>query len=278
MLAFVLCVLVAVLPAFLFARLVIWISRGGECVVFPWRSAVHAPGSPVALRRCTRDGSKLSIRGDGGCSLVFWKRPRRAGLAAFLCDAITGFTGIYTVAADCSLEAEGERWLMKSAPLDVGNRRIDGPHYVPLSAGTAAVMTRVDVSGHIDSTRLLRDLAERIASPAVRHKGSNPLPYIFGLTHPDRVTCSSFIGLAILRQESSPLARALRQALAERFTYGEISPSDLARAMAILGLCPEGSDEAIQTVSLRAEIGGILRSVCGFPGWPAGLTQRRVRP
>ena len=189
----------------------IWISRGGEYVVIPWRAAVHVPGSLVALRRCTRDGSKLSVRSDAGCSLVFWKRPRNAGLAAFLCDAITGFTGIYTVAVDCSLEAEGERWLMKSAPFDVGNRRIDGPHYVPLSAGAAAAMTRVDVSGHIDGKRLLRDLAERISSPAVRHKSSNPLPYIFGRTDPDRVTCSSFIGLAILRQDSAPLAlRPLR--------------------------------------------------------------------
>jgi len=244
-------VLAAAFVTFHLVRLGVWICRGGGPVVMPWSTAALPARSPFAQLLCTRDASKLAPCSSGSCALVFWKRPRGAGLAAFLCDAITGFTGIYTVAADCSLEAAGELWLMKSAPLDVRSRRINGPHYMPLSACTATVMTRVDVSGHIDGNRLLCDLEERISCSTVRHKGSNPLPYLFGRTHPDRVTCSSFIGLAILRQESAPLARALRQALDERFTYGEISPPDLARAMAILGLYPEGSDEPIRTVSLR---------------------------
>lgn len=232
---------------FHFARLGMWIYRGGGSVIIPWTVTSPPPWSPFAHLRRTRDGSKFSVRNEGSCCLIFWKLPPRPGLGAFLGDAISGFAGICTVAADCSLESQGEPWLIKSGPWSIQNRLISGPHYMALAACPLPVMARVDISEFIDARQLLRDLQERISCPAVRHKSANPLLYLLGSTRPDRVTCSSLIGLAILRQDSTPLERALRLALRERFTYGEITPADLARALAILGLSPQGTKEPIRT-------------------------------
>jgi hypothetical protein len=82
----------------------------------------------------------------------------------------------------------------------------------------------------LDAGVLLADLCAAIENPAVRHKGAAPIGYLAGRTGPNRVTCSGLIGQAVLRQPESPYGQALRESLRRRWTYGEITPADLARA------------------------------------------------
>ncbi|HWB84037.1 MAG TPA: hypothetical protein VG675_07850 [Bryobacteraceae bacterium] len=232
---------------------VLWVLRGGTSVVVPWSTADLPALSVFAHRLRTRDGSFLSVRKPGYCVIVLWKRERWPGLAMWIADAVTGFTGVWSAELDCSLEAGGEPWMIVSGAFRFPGFRIDGPQYAPQAASHGCAIARIDISSLIDGRHLLADLQNIIADPAVRHKGAAGAPaYIFGRTRSDRVICSSLIGNAILRQPESVMAQALKQALRERFTYGEITPADLARAAAILHLCPEGVATPVRTVPVLA--------------------------
>ena len=236
--------------AYQFLRFLVWIQRGGSRVVVPWDKA-HLPRSSVfARRRLTRDGAFLSVREPDSCQLLFWKRPRGAvGVSPLLADAVTGWTGIWSVAVDCSLESQSEPWVITSGEFRLGTMRVSGPHYAPLSACHGSALARIDISSYIDASKLLADLRASIGDPAIRHNGvRETLNFFLGRVREDRVNCSSLAGRAILKQPSSPMARALRQALRDRFTYGDITPADLARAAAILGLCPGGVGIPVRAV------------------------------
>ena len=225
---------------FLLVRFAAWALQGGSHVRVPWTAEGLPRRSRFAERRRSRDGACLRAADASHGALVFWKRSAGCGIDPILRDAITGFTGIETIAADFSLEGRGERWLITSTSLQRKALSMDGPHYEPWSACAGPALARVDLSAHLDTARLLADLEERIADHAVRHQRA-PWAFIVGWTsvgrgNSRRVTCSGLIGEAILRQAASPAAAALRQALKERFTYGEITPADIARCASILGL------------------------------------------
>ncbi|MGA2326192.1 MAG: hypothetical protein ABSH05_07880 [Bryobacteraceae bacterium] len=243
-----------------FLRLLVWTWRGGSRVVVPWNEA-HLPQFPVlAQRRRTRDGSFLSVRGTNSCQLLLWKLPRGPiGLSPLLADAVTGWTGIWSVAVDCSLESKGEPWVITSGEFRLGEIRLSGPHYAPLAACPGSALARIDISPYIDASRLLVDLRNSIANPAIRHNGAREtLDFLLGRVREDRVNCSGLAGRAILKQPSSPMAKALRQAMRDRFTWGDVTPSDLARAAAILGLAPDGASIPIRAVP-------VLRQASGSP-------------
>lgn len=226
--------------AYQFLRFLVWTRRGGSRVVVPWNEA-HLPRFSVfAQRRRTRDGSFLSAREPDSCQLLLWKRPRGAiGLSPLLADAATGWTGIWSVSVDCSLESEGEPCVITSGEFRPGKMRLSGPHYAPLAACHGSALARIDISSYIDASRLLADLRNSIANPAIRHNGAREtLDFLLGRVREDRVNRSSLAGRAILKQASSPMAKALRQAMRDRFTYGDVTPADLARTAAILGLRP----------------------------------------
>lgn len=251
----------ALLPAFTFgyifyllARLTLWVVRGGSRVVIPWSRQSMPRYSVFACRRRTREGSLLRSCNPTNCSLFFWKRRswnghfgHRKKAEALWDDLLTFFTGVKTVAVHWSHQTNGEPWVMTSGRFCRGKTMGHGPHYAPLSSFAGAAIARVNVSAYIDGAQLLEDLRLRISDPAIRATGVDVISFVFGLTRPDRVTCSGLIGRSILRQTSSPLAGALRHALHERVTYGEITPADLARAAAILGLVPEGEVDQIYT-------------------------------
>ncbi len=222
-------------------RLSWWIYRGGTRVVVPWANQGTPKFSALSQRLRTRDGSHLALREPGVCALLFWKAPP----AFVLLDRLTGSAGVRSVAADFSHTCGKEPWLITSHAIAARKWNIDGPHFVPLSACNRSGLVRVDVSSCIDARRLLTDLERSVYQSSLRHRGLDPLGYLLGVTRRDRVTCSGLIGGAILRQVDTPLAEALRQALRERLTYGEITPTDLARAAAILNLVPEGETHPI---------------------------------
>jgi len=220
---------------YLLLRFAVWALQGGSQVQVPWTVEAFDRASRFAERRRTRDGGFLRPADPHHCALVFWKRSRGCGLEPVLRDAVTGFTGIETVAADFSLEGRGERWLITSTTLKRKGLCIDGPHYEPWSACAGSALARVDFSRYLDSAQLWADLEGRIRDRTVRHQ-SAPWAFVTGRTSPHRVTCSGLIGNAILGQSATQAAAALRQALKERFTYGEITPADIARCASILGL------------------------------------------
>ena len=240
-------------------RFLVWTWRGGTRVVVPWNQA-HLPHFFFVQRRRTRDGAFLSVREADSCQLLFWKRPRGPiGLSPLLADAATGWTGIWSVAVDCSLESQGEPWVITSGEFRLGETRLSGPHYAPLAAGHGSALARIDISPYIDASRLLADLRNSIANPAIRHKGArDSLDFLLARVREDRVNCSGLVGRAILKQPFSPLAKALRQAMRDRFTWGDVTPADLARAAAILGLSPEGASVPIRAVP-------VLRQASGSP-------------
>ncbi len=225
-------------------RLFCWILRGGSRVVVPWPDRGMPNFFSFSQRMRTRDGSRLALREPGYCALLIWKAPE----AFVLLDRFTGSTGVRSVAADFSHTCGKESWLITSHAIAVRKWNIDGPHFVPLSACDRSGRVRVDVSSCIDARRLLSDLERSVYQSSIRHRGLDPLGYLLGVTRSDRVTCSGLIGGAILHQVDAPLAEALRQALRERLTYGEITPTDLARAVAILNLVPEGAPHPLVTV------------------------------
>jgi hypothetical protein len=252
-------VLLAGFLAYQFLRFLVWAWRGGSRVVVPWNED-HLPQPPVfAQRRRTRDGSFLSVREPDFCQLLLWRRPRNTiGLTPLLADAATGWTGIWCVAVDCSLESKGEPWVITSGEFRSGAMRLSGPHYAPLAACHGSALVRIDISSQVDSSKLLAELRNSVADPAIRHNGAREaLDFLLGRVREDRVNCSGLAGRAILKQPSSPMARALRQAMRDRFGWGDVTPADLARAAAILGLSSHGSGIPIRAVPmLRQAFGG----------------------
>jgi hypothetical protein len=243
-----------------FLRFLVWTWRGGNRVVVPWNEA-HLPHFSVfAQRRRTRDGSFLSVREPDSCQLLLWRLPRGAiGLSPLLADAAMGWTGIWSVAVDCSLESKGEAWVITSGEFRLGEIRLSGPHYAPLAACHGSALARIDISACIDARRLLADLRSSIANPAIRHNGAREtLDFLLARVREDRVNCSGLAGRAILKQPSSPMAKALRQAMRDRFIWGDVTPADLARAAAILGLCPEGLATPVRTVPVLRQASGSL--------------------
>jgi hypothetical protein len=251
-----------------FLRFLIWIRRGGSRVVVPWPGD-HLPHFSVfAQRRRTRDGSFLKVIDPDSCHLLLWKRPRgltdaslpgdtATAVSTLLADAATGWTGIWSVAVDCSLEGHGEPWVITSGEFRLREMRLSGPHYAPLAACHGSALARIDISLHIDASGLLADLQNSIANPAIRHSGAREtLNFFLGRMREDRVNCSSLAGRAILKQPSSPMAKALRQAMRDRFCWGDVTPADLARAAALLGLSPDGVSIPVRAVPMFRQASG----------------------
>lgn len=216
-------------------RYPIWAWQRGVRIEVPW-SAETPRHSAFAQRRRTRSGIGANQTPAAKCLLLCWRLEPDAKLGELLVDAVTGSARIATVALDFGLQSRGVHWIITSGEYYFRGREICGPHYAPVEANRGSALARINIAGVIDSARLLAELQAMISDPRIRHKSDAAVSYILGTTREDWVTCSSMIGRAILKQEFQPLARALRQALKERFTYGEISPADLARAAAILNL------------------------------------------
>ncbi len=164
-------------------------------------------------------------------------------------DVVTLFSGACSIAADCSLRAGGEDWVIISGYFRAPGGSIQAaPHYAPFAASRGDEYARVDVSGVIDPRRFRQDLMSLVQSRKLVHKAPGLLATALGQTRRNHVVCSSLIARAILLQPRSPLALAMLQAAKERYAYGEVTPADIARAMAILGLRPEGATVPIHTV------------------------------
>lgn len=259
---------------FLVGRFICWALRGGRRVSIPWTVKGLPRMSRFAERRRSRDGASLKALDPNECTLVFWRRSWECGWEPILRDIVTGFTGIETVAADFSLEGDGERWLITSTALNRQRLSIDGPHYEPWRACKGSAIARVDLSRYLDGARLRSDLEECIADRSVRHQRS-PWAFIAGRTNPKRVTCSGLIGQAILLQPASRAAVALREALDDRFTYGEITPADIAHAAAILG-APEARTG--EPFSLGPSLGYFMKgAVLRLTGRGASVPNRPPR-
>lgn len=221
------------------ARFLIWAAAGGRHVSFAWTSDVLPPLSPreqaIAEKHRTRDSSVLEHRKDCNCSLTFWKVTADPGFDSRIVNFLAGFNGCSHVSMDCCLSDASGSWMIESG---LGENKkgivLDGPQYKAVAAWQGRTRARVPIGGLIDCERLHQDLARRVEDPTVRQKGLGDwADFAIGRTRPDRLTCSGLIGQAILLQPQSALAAGLRQAMKERITYGEITPSDLARAVAI---------------------------------------------
>jgi hypothetical protein len=233
------------------ARVAVCIVRCRTRVVVPWTTEGIPFHSPFAEAFQTRDGSSLIREVPVRCTLLLWKRPDRTDLRAALVDFVTGGTGVWSVAVDCGLRSRGARWVITAGECNTLNGPESGPLYAPFSSCRASAMASIDISGELDGDLLLHHLAAAIEDRSIRFKGAPAaLSFALGIVRHDRVNCSSLIGTAILRQSESRLAAALRQALRERISYGEITPADLARMSAILALVPEGASHPITTVPL----------------------------
>jgi hypothetical protein len=237
----------ALFPVLRFAYRV-W--SNGDTVAIPWSARSPTAFSPLAGRFRTRDAARLSLREPGRCALIFMKRPERCRFDLALLDALTGLAGAFSTAVDLSHRDGNRGYVITSHALQMRRWRIDGPHFAPLAACAPDGFVSVDIACHIDARQLAADLERSIQNRAIRHKRFAPFSYVFGRTRADRVTCSGLIGQAILCQPLSPLARALHRALRERFTYGEITPADLARAAAILKLQTMESSDPLRIVSI----------------------------
>ncbi len=215
-------------------------------MIVPWISAADSHSSFFAHRSCSRDSASVTVSYPGKCVLILWKRHKRPDWKSRFADIVTTFSHVSTVQLDCGLRLNDEPCLITSDDF-----LISGPQYVPQSFVRGSAVARIDVAPYIDAGRLLADLESAIEDRSVRHKGlSGILAYAFGTTRPDRVICSSLIGNAILRQPDSPLAKALKQAMRERWNYGEIAPADLARMAAALDLRPEDAPEPVRTTPI----------------------------
>ena len=220
--------------------------------MIPWTTEGMPERCWLTQRRRTRDSSHLRIRESAYCALIFWKAPSRSGFDSLLVDWLTGLSGAHSAGADFSHTCGDESWIVTSHEITSPQWRIDGPHFAPISACHRPAWARIDVSPFVDAERLRHEIESLVSQKSIRHRGLDPVGYLLGITRHDRVTCSGLIGGAILRQRESPFAQALLQALRARFTYGEITPADLARAAAILGLVPEGETHPVVTLPVIA--------------------------
>ena len=240
------------------ARFTSWAATDGKHINIAWTTDGQPLLSPVeaavAKKRRTRDASHLHHQTGCDCALVFWKTPANPGADTRVADFLAGFNGCTDVTIDCCVsDANGATWLMGSGKGEnEKGELIDGPQYRAIACLRGRVRARAPIGGLIDCERLYRDLAERIADPHIRQKtAADWVDFALGRTDPNVVTCSGVIGECILRQPSSQLAAALRQAMKQRVTYGEITPNDLARTVAIAETGRPGA-QFIQTPVLRA--------------------------
>jgi hypothetical protein len=73
-----------------------------------------------------------------------------------------------------------------------------------------------------------------VENPAIHQKkAADWMSHLTGSADGNLVTCSGMVARCISLQPATRLAQALDDALRERLTYGEVTPNDLARAMAI---------------------------------------------
>jgi len=231
-----------------------WIAFRGKRVLIPWSTAGLPKYAPHSFLKRTRDASRLSVSNEDCCDLIFWTHPPNFNAMSLLIDAATGFTGAVAVGLDCGLqEMGGENWVISAGPFGRGARSEAGPHYAPEASFPSQAIARVDISGYINPSRLRENLQQQIREPIARSKGAAAFSFLFGDVSNKFVTCSGLIGKAILRQEETPLGWALRKALQERLGRAGVTPADLARAAAILGLAPRGSAMPIQVCRLGLE-------------------------
>lgn len=261
--------LVSIIAAFFLGtvmlRILLAVSRGSRVVV-PWLTN-GMPGRMLFGQRLrTRDGSRLVVRDPDYCALVFWKAAPKTAWDFRVVDVLSGFSHVQAVSVDFSHHDGNGSWFITSHVIHSSHWSIDGPHFMPASSSGYSAWVPVQISSLIDVPRLRQDLERVVSEECVRHRGLDPIGYLLGLNRSDRVTCSGLLGNAILSQGDVPFANALRQALKERLTYGEITPVDLARAAAILGLIPEGASRPITAVPLFK-----------FDRAPARLETRRDR-
>ena len=231
-------VVVAVLATALTAHVSHWVATDGKHVNIAWAGDGLPPLSPteqdIAERHRTRDGSRLHHQKGCNCALVFWKAVPDPGMDTRVVDLLAGFNGCTHVTIDCCMSDATGLWMIESGEGENDRGKVDGPQYTAIGRWQGRWRARVPIGGMIDCERLYQDLARQIADPRVRQKSpADWLDFALGRTDPNVVTCSGLIGECILRQPESPLARALRRAMKERITYGELTPNDLARAMAI---------------------------------------------
>ena len=220
------------------AHLTTWVASDGKHVNIVWTSDGLPPLSvaelAIAQKHRTRDGSRLRHQKGCNCALVFWKTTADPGLDTRIVDLLAGFNGCTHVTIDCCVSDSSGPWMIESGQGENEQGVVDGPQYKAMAAWRGRMRARVPISGLIDCERLYQDLARRIADPRVHQKSlAYWADFALGRTDPDVVTCSGLIGQCILLQPGSRLAGALRQAMKERVTYGELTPNDLARAIAI---------------------------------------------
>jgi hypothetical protein len=221
------------------AHVTSWMASDGKHVNIPWTNDSRPRLTPAEKAaenvRRTRDGSRFLHRKDCNCSLVFWKIAPESGVDAHIINLLAGFNGCTHVVIDCCVSDSTGPWMIESSQDDTDKGVIDGPQYTPLRYWQGRPYARAFIGGLIDCERLREDLVSVISNSKVRHKtGAYWMDYAFGRTDPNVVTCSSLSGQCILRQPSSSLAVALRRAMRERITYGELTPNDLARAIAMV--------------------------------------------
>jgi len=221
------------------AHLTNWVAADGKHVNIAWSTdgLSELPPDELALAQKlrTRDGSRLQHRKGCNCALVFWKTTANPGFDARIVDFLAGFNGCTHVTIDCCVSDAHGPWMIESGDGENDQGPVNGPQYKSLAAWRGRIRARVPIGDSIDCERLYQDLESRIADPRVRQKGLEYwADFATGRTDPNVVTCSGLLGQCILRQPSSRLAVALRQAMKERVTYGELTPNDLARTMAIL--------------------------------------------
>ena len=173
------------------------------------------------------------------CDLIFRKPDRAPTLEERLINLLTGSRNLYSVNADCGWQIAGHTYLAASRRAVAGTCRVDGPHFCLKTS--PLLFARVAMNDVLDAGRFRASLERSIADPNCRHKGKRDiLSYLRGTTPANRVTCSGFIGRAILEQPDSVFALALRRVLRHRITYGEITPANLLRAAILLNLSIEG--------------------------------------
>jgi hypothetical protein len=250
----------------------LWIALRGTQVVIPWSISGLPEYAPLSFLGRTRDCSRLCVSNRDHCDLVFWTHPPTLNAMSLLIDAVTGFTGAVAVGVDCGLRAIGEenaergKWLITAGPFGRGAHSGAGPHYAPESSFPGQAIARVDITKYIDALKLRKDVEEQIQDPSVRSKGAAVFSFIFGDVSNRYVTCSGLIGQAILRQECTPLGGALQRALRERFNRGGITPADLARAVAVLGLAPKDMSQPIEVRRIWVDRAAPSQQSCALRG------------
>ena len=109
----------------------------------------------------------------------------------------------------------------------------------------------------VDAAQLWHHVLAQVEDRGIRYKGvESAWAWILGVRTTRRVNCSSMIGNSILEQQESRLAAALRESMRHRLIHGDVTPADLARMVAGLGI---ESEEGMGVARLRR--------IVPVPGW-----------